>query len=268
MRHGENGWIVEVEDVDGLVLWVVHVADAMPNELEPVLRAGRETAEANSYDALRPLALLLDGFVAMGGRTREIVGLSLARAARRPAGVRWARLLVSGRAKPACASSTGAISCPRPVSVPPGARRRPKLAGRWPNSPADFSLLYLGTTWLPRDLDPLLRIARRRGARIVVNQDGVAYEGWAGDRVEELNRPLREALFAADHILYQSEFSRRSASLYLGEPDRPSECCTTRWTCPGSRPPRPRPPAGRCSSSAATRPRSTGSSSRSARSRQ
>jgi len=68
VRHAENGWIVEVEDVDGLVLWVVHVADAMPNELEPVLRAGRETAEANSYVALRPRwRSLLDGFVAVPG---------------------------------------------------------------------------------------------------------------------------------------------------------------------------------------------------------
>ena len=68
VRHAENGWIVEVEDVDGLVLWVVHVADALPNELEPVLRAGRETAEANSYDALRPRWRdLLSGFVLVPG---------------------------------------------------------------------------------------------------------------------------------------------------------------------------------------------------------
>jgi glycosyltransferase involved in cell wall biosynthesis len=104
-----------------------------------------------------------------------------------------------------------------------GTAKAQKLAERFPNSPTDFSILYLGTTWLPRDLGPLLRIARRRGAAIVVNQDGVAYPGWAGDRVDELNRPLRDALFAADHIVYQSEFSRASAALYLGEPDSPSE---------------------------------------------
>ena len=94
-----------------------------------------------------------------------------------------------------------------------------EFAERFPNHPADFSILYLGTTWLPRDLAPLLRIARRRRAPVVVNQDGVAYPGWAGDRVDELNRPLRKALFAADHIVYQSEFSQLSASLFLGEPD-------------------------------------------------
>ncbi len=66
VRHGENGWMVEVEDVEGLVLWVVHVADAQPHELERLLRDGRETAEASSYEALRPSwQALLRGFVAM-----------------------------------------------------------------------------------------------------------------------------------------------------------------------------------------------------------
>jgi glycosyltransferase involved in cell wall biosynthesis len=71
VRHGENGWVVEVEDVEGLVLWAVHVADARPDELEGVLRAGRETAEATSYEALRPRwqALLRD-FVAMPEQDR------------------------------------------------------------------------------------------------------------------------------------------------------------------------------------------------------
>jgi len=66
VRHGENGWMVEVEDVDGLVLWVVHVADARPNELDRVLEAGRATAEVNSYEALLSRwRALLHGFVAM-----------------------------------------------------------------------------------------------------------------------------------------------------------------------------------------------------------
>jgi glycosyltransferase involved in cell wall biosynthesis len=99
-----------------------------------------------------------------------------------------------------------------------GTAKAQKLAERFPNSAGDFSLLYLGSTWLPRDLGPLLWVARRRGAPIVVNQDGVAYPGWAGSRTEELNGPLRRAVLAADHVVYQSEFSKRSADLFLGEP--------------------------------------------------
>ncbi|MBA3433794.1 MAG: glycosyltransferase, partial [Actinobacteria bacterium] len=66
VRHGENGWLVEVEDVDGLVGWTVHVADASAEELDDVREAGRATAEATAYEALRPRwRELLRGFVAM-----------------------------------------------------------------------------------------------------------------------------------------------------------------------------------------------------------
>ena len=66
VRHGENGWMVEPEDVDGLVEWMLHVASASESDLEPVLAAGRALAERCSYDALRPRWRgLLDGFVAL-----------------------------------------------------------------------------------------------------------------------------------------------------------------------------------------------------------
>lgn len=66
VRHGENGWMVEVGDIDALALWVGHVAAASDDELERVRAVGRATAEANSYPALRPRwRTLLDGFVAL-----------------------------------------------------------------------------------------------------------------------------------------------------------------------------------------------------------
>ena len=62
VRHGENGWLVEVEDVDALV---ESVASVREGGLEDVLRAGRTTAEANSYESLRPRwRELFRGFVA------------------------------------------------------------------------------------------------------------------------------------------------------------------------------------------------------------
>ena len=99
-----------------------------------------------------------------------------------------------------------------------GTAKLQKLAERFPNSPADFTLLYLGNTYLPRDLRALLWLARRRGIPILVNQNGVGYPGWAGARTEEVNRPLRRVLLAADHVVYQSAFSKRSSDLFLGEP--------------------------------------------------
>jgi len=132
---------------------------------------------------------------------------------------RWTRLLASGRPGPGLRVFYGHDRVPAPgEAVAGGTAKFQRLASRFPNCPTDFTLLYLGSTWLPRDLGPLLRIARRRGAPIVVNQDGVAYPGWAGDATQALNRPLRFALNAADHVLYQSEFSKRSSDEFLGEP--------------------------------------------------
>ncbi len=53
---------------------------------------------------------------------------------------------------------------------------------------------------------------------VVANQDGVGYPGWAGDRTEEVNRPLRRVLRASTHVIYQSAFSKLSSDLFLGEP--------------------------------------------------
>jgi glycosyltransferase involved in cell wall biosynthesis len=93
-----------------------------------------------------------------------------------------------------------------------------RLAQSFPNTPTGFSLLYLGSTWLPRDLRPLLALVRRRRIPVVVNQSGVAYPGWAGAETEAINEPFRRALLAAEHVLYQSEFCKQSADEFLGEP--------------------------------------------------
>ena len=146
--------------------------------------------------------------------------LSAARAARYGrAATRWARLLASRGADPGLRVFYGHDEVPAPGErAAGGTAKAQKLAERWPNDPTGFSLLYLGTTWLPRDLRPLLWAASRRGAPVVVNQDGVAYPGWAGDETDALNGPLRRAVFAADHVVYQSEFSKRSADEFLGAP--------------------------------------------------
>ena len=137
-----------------------------------------------------------------------------ARAARR-----WAHLLLRRRPAPGIRPFYGHDLVPaagEPVAG--GWAKFQRLAVRWPNSPTDFTLLYLGSTWLPRDLAPLLRYARRRRLPIAVNQDGVAYPGWAGAKTAELNGRYRQALLAADHVVYQSRFSKESSDQFLGEP--------------------------------------------------
>lgn len=135
------------------------------------------------------------------------------------AGARWLRLLLPRRRAEGLRLFYGHDTVPASGDpVAGGSGKFQRLAQRFPNSSTDFSLLYLGSTWLPRDLGPLLRVARLRRAPIVVNQSGVAYPGWAGADTEAINRQFRRALLAADHVLYQSQFCKDSADQFLGEP--------------------------------------------------
>jgi glycosyltransferase involved in cell wall biosynthesis len=132
---------------------------------------------------------------------------------------RWARLLVPRRPRPGLRVFYGHDLVPAAGEPAAGGTAKfQRLAARFPNSPTDFTLLYLGSTWLPRDLGPLLRLAQRRRTAVLLNQSGVAYPGWAGDETDRINREFRRALVAADHVLYQSEFCKRSADAFLGEP--------------------------------------------------
>jgi glycosyltransferase involved in cell wall biosynthesis len=69
VRHGLDGFMVEVEDADGLADFTVYVSQASAAELDRIRAAGLETARENSYESLRPRwRALLDGFVAFSGR--------------------------------------------------------------------------------------------------------------------------------------------------------------------------------------------------------
>jgi glycosyltransferase involved in cell wall biosynthesis len=93
-----------------------------------------------------------------------------------------------------------------------------RLQTVFPNRPRDFNLLYLGSSSLPGDEQAVIRLAKRRGAPVVVNQNGVAYPGWAGARTDGMNARLGGVLTAADHVLYQSEFCKAAADRFLGPP--------------------------------------------------
>ena len=136
------------------------------------------------------------------------------------AAARWACLLTLGWTATGLRVSYGHDRVPaRGEPVAGGTAKFQKLAAKFPNHPARFTLLYLGSTWLPRDLGPLLAYAGRRRIPVVMNQNGVGYPGWAGSRTDAFNRPLRRVMEVADHVLYQSEFCKRAADEFLGEPN-------------------------------------------------
>lgn len=54
VQHGQNAWMVAVEDAEGLAHWAEY-AITHQNSLNDILSQGRQTAEANSYAAQIPL---------------------------------------------------------------------------------------------------------------------------------------------------------------------------------------------------------------------
>src|SRR5579871_133498 len=60
------------------------------------------------------------------------------------------------------------------------------LAREFPSA-TDFNILYLVSSALPRFALDFTDWAQKRGARLVWNQNGVAYPAWFGNRSEEIN---------------------------------------------------------------------------------
>ncbi len=109
---------------------------------------------------------------------------------------------------------------PEPSEIANGGRVKLLYLSRmYPECFDDFDLLYLVSSALPMNIETWIAAAKARGAKIVLNQDGVAYPAWAGEKHEEINRPLRMALNAADWVFYQSRFSRISADRFLQRRD-------------------------------------------------
>jgi glycosyltransferase involved in cell wall biosynthesis len=98
-----------------------------------------------------------------------------------------------------------------------------RLQEAFPHRPRDFNVLYLGSSSLPSDEDLLIRLVRRRGLPLLLNQNGVAYPGWAGERTAALNERLRNVLMAASYVIYQSDFCKEAADRFLGPAPGPWE---------------------------------------------
>ncbi len=90
------------------------------------------------------------------------------------------------------------------------------LARLFPDCRTDANILYLVSSSLPPYAPALVREAKKAGANVILNQNGVAYPAWDGPAYDVTNRPLRKVLEQADHVFYQSAFCKLSADRYLG----------------------------------------------------
>lgn len=88
------------------------------------------------------------------------------------------------------------------------------------NTVRRFNILYMVNNWRPKDWEALIWLTEQKKAKIVCNQDGVAYPAWCPSGWEKRNRAMATFLHAADYVVYQSEFSKVSADHFLGEPKK------------------------------------------------
>lgn len=146
-------------------------------------------------------------------RIRSLLEFPARRAARR----RVARIR---RAEGLCVGFGGVLDDGRPVHG--GAVKLLPLRKTFGGNEIAFGILYTVSSSPPQVAAELFAHCRRRGIRIIWNQNGVAYPAWAGSESERFNAPMRKLRDAADFIIYQSEFCKTSAEKFLGPCGIPS----------------------------------------------
>lgn len=93
----------------------------------------------------------------------------------------------------------------------------------YPNHVSGANILYLISSVLPMNAIRLVRFARQKGVKIVLNQNGLAYHGWYGKGWEKFNEPIVNIWRLSDYVFYQSEFCRESVRHFFGEAKIPGE---------------------------------------------
>jgi glycosyltransferase involved in cell wall biosynthesis len=115
----------------------------------------------------------------------------------------------------------GVLDDGRPVHG--GAVKLLALRDGFESGEREFSILYGVSSSPPKFAEPLFKLCRERGIRMVWNQNGVAYPAWAGREGERFNGPMRRLRAMADFVVYQSRFCEESARRFLGGCDKPCE---------------------------------------------
>jgi glycosyltransferase involved in cell wall biosynthesis len=97
------------------------------------------------------------------------------------------------------------------------------LAETFPHHFPSANLLYaVSSVGHPLQAAILLQ-AKRKGMKIVVNQNGVAFPAWDGANYESSNHALKDLIGFADFIIYQSQFCKDGAERYISPPDVSNE---------------------------------------------
>jgi len=114
-------------------------------------------------------------------------------------------------------------ACPRDGEIIHGGRvKLLQLMRGFPHSEKDFNLLYLVSSAIPPHALELVQWAKKAGAKLVWNQNGVGFPAWAGGAYARFNQPMARLLAEADAVVYQSAFCKESADRWIGTARCPS----------------------------------------------
>ncbi|MEK7227476.1 MAG: glycosyltransferase family 4 protein [Patescibacteria group bacterium] len=95
------------------------------------------------------------------------------------------------------------------------------LRERFGDSWRRFNIAYFASSGLPFAPTIWIKIYKLFGVKTVWNQNGVAYPAWAGRKTKSVNK-LLSPIHLSDHVIYQTEFCKKSADRYLGKFNGPS----------------------------------------------
>lgn len=96
-----------------------------------------------------------------------------------------------------------------------GAVKLQRLQEHFPVSKVNCNILYLVSSSQPPYPDHLITIAKKRGVKIVWNQNGVSYPASEPVRWKRINAGMRQLMHRADYVIYQSQFCKKSADEFL-----------------------------------------------------
>lgn len=123
-----------------------------------------------------------------------------------------------------------------------GAVKLQRLQEHFPVSKERCNILYLVSSSQPPYVDALINLAKKRGVKVVWNQNGISYPASDPVHWKETNASMKKFIHKADYVIYQSKFCKDSADEFLGVFNGPQKiiynCVDTNFFTPrkGARP--------------------------------
>lgn len=117
-----------------------------------------------------------------------------------------------------------------------GAVKLQRLQEYFPVSKEHCNILYLVSSSQPAHAELLIKQAKKRGVKVVWNQNGISYPASEPVHWEKINRNMKKLIHEVDYVIYQSKFCKDSADEFLGSFNGPKSiiynCVDTNFFSP------------------------------------